>query len=68
MTQEQKDFLESRGYKIKNGYIEQYIPINKEPKQYWSNRPKTIDFQIWGWQIVAHESKAQMLIDEINII
>lgn len=68
MEDEDKFHLESLGYKIIGGYIQQYIDSNIEPKQYWNNRPKTFEFQIWGWQIVAHESKAKLLIDKIKTL
>lgn len=66
MNDEDKLYLESLGYKILGGYIYKYIDSNTEPKKYFNNRPKTFDFQIWGWQIVAHESKAKLLIDKIK--
>ena len=66
MTTEQKELLKSLGCKVVGGYIQQYIDSNKEPKIYWKGKPKTFDNQIWGWQIVAHESKVQMFLDGIS--
>ncbi len=66
MSKEDKAYLESLGYKIVGGYIQEYIDSSKEPKIYWSDRPKTFEFQICGWQIVAHESKAKMFIEKLK--
>lgn len=66
MEKEQKETLEKLGFRVRGSYIEQYIDMYKEPKQYWSNRPKTIDFQIYGWQIVAHVSKVDMFLSRIS--
>jgi hypothetical protein len=64
MKTEHKEQLEKLGYRILDGYIQKYVGSDKEPKIYWNNRPKTFEFQIWGWQIVAHESKAEMVLNE----
>ena len=66
MNEEHKVYLESLGYKIINGYIQKYVDSCTEPKQYWNNRPKTFEYQIFGWQIVAHESKAEILINSLK--
>lgn len=66
MDIEDKIYLESLGYKIVNGYIQKYVDSDTEPKLYWSNRPKTFEFQIFGWGIVAHESKAKLFINELK--
>ncbi len=67
MEEKDKLFLESLGYKITGGYIQKHIDSNKEPKHYWENRPKTFEHQIWGWQIVAHQSKAKMFIKSLQV-
>lgn len=61
-----KEYLESLGYEVRNNCIYQYIDSNTEPKIYWNNRPKTFEYQIWGWQLVAHESKVEMFIKNLN--
>lgn len=66
MKKEHKQKLESLGYKILDGYIQQYIDSNTEPKKYWNNRPKTFEYQIYGWQIVAHESKAELFLNKLG--
>jgi len=61
-----RQYLESLGYKFINGYIQQYIDSETEPKKYWPNRPQTFEYQICGWQIVAHEHKTKMFADKIR--
>jgi hypothetical protein len=66
MNEDQKLYLESLGYRIVNGYIKKNINSETEPKKYWSDRPQTLEYQIWGWQIVAHESKAELFINNLK--
>lgn len=66
MNEHQKLYLESFGYKIISGYIQKYIDSETEPKQYWTDRPQTLEYQIWGWQIVGHESKAELFINSLK--
>lgn len=54
------------GYKLVSGYIREYVDSSTEPKKYWPDRPHTIDNQIFGWQIVAHESKASSFLNKLN--
>jgi hypothetical protein len=65
-TTEIKESLIKQGYRIQGGYIQKYIDSDTEPKQYWEGRPKTFEFQIWGWQIIAHESKINSLISLVE--
>jgi len=65
MDDKDKEYLESLGLRVVNGYIQKYIDSQTEPKQYWNDKPKTFEYQIWGWQIVAHESKAKLFISKL---
>ena len=56
-TENNKLIAEFMGHKIVGSYLQKYVDSNTETKKYWSNRPKTFEYQIYGWQITHHESK-----------
>lgn len=51
-------FVEFMGMEANdNGYVYRYVSTDEEV--FWPNRPRTMEYQIWGRQLVLHISKCQ---------